>query len=399
MDEEQHHRDYDSSQPSLLLDSTDSNSYGSYSLYSSPTSATLSSDLTNYFGSDPLPLSTGSSSQYPLGPLYSPSLDMATAGFAAFSFDSYPSPPTHSAWVSSSNDAGTPVETSRWADRGANLVDSSFASSPDAVSLDFQADFYGSGGDVASLPYGAAMASGSSTAIWVATAPGESPLLLTDPSPSTTSTDHRPEKIKRKRGRPRLYDDDGILRGERITRPTIRPIINLESPISVPSPEPVAICPIEVTITATPSLSGIRSRRTSVQESEDGDANPERAEIIRARNKAAAARYRAKTQHAIANMEAEEREVSRRRQALLATAGRLREEVFQLKNEVLRHADCGCPLISRYLSDAAKQAYAHLGEGSSKDSDTFHVQHAAECPQRLQDGGWTGRYDGPEDDV
>jgi hypothetical protein len=29
----------------------------------------------------------------------------------------------------------------------------------------------------------------------------------------------------------------------------------------------------------------------------------------------------------------------------------LREEVFQLKSELLEHASCGCPLIRGYLSD------------------------------------------------
>lgn len=86
----------------------------------------------------------------------------------------------------------------------------------------------------------------------------------------------------------------------------------------------------------------------------------------RDRNRAAASRYRAKTQAAFAQLEVEEREVSERRQSLLASASRLRDEVFQLKNELLRHADCDCPLIQGYLSHAAKQASAGLmAPGSS----------------------------------
>ncbi|KAL2021628.1 hypothetical protein VTK56DRAFT_6981 [Thermocarpiscus australiensis] len=84
---------------------------------------------------------------------------------------------------------------------------------------------------------------------------------------------------------------------------------------------------------------------------------------VQARNRAAASRYRAKTQAAFAQLEAEEREVSVRRQSLLAAADRLRGEVFQLKNELLRHADCDCPLIRDYLSHAAQQACAGLGLG------------------------------------
>ena len=81
----------------------------------------------------------------------------------------------------------------------------------------------------------------------------------------------------------------------------------------------------------------------------------------RNRNRAAASRYRAKTQAAYAHLEAEERHASERHQALLACVARLREEVFRLKNELLRHADCGCPLVRGYLSRAAEEAWAGRG--------------------------------------
>lgn len=82
-----------------------------------------------------------------------------------------------------------------------------------------------------------------------------------------------------------------------------------------------------------------------------------------ARNRAAASRYRAKTQAAFAQLEAAERDVTVRHQSLLACAARLRDEIFALKNELLRHADCECPLIRGYLSHAAEQAWAGLGLG------------------------------------
>ncbi len=81
----------------------------------------------------------------------------------------------------------------------------------------------------------------------------------------------------------------------------------------------------------------------------------------RNRNRAAASRYRAKTQAAYAQLEAEERHASERHQALLACVARLREEVFRLKTELLRHADCGCPLVRGYLSRAAEEAWAGRG--------------------------------------
>ncbi|KAK4231140.1 hypothetical protein QBC38DRAFT_466942 [Podospora fimiseda] len=78
---------------------------------------------------------------------------------------------------------------------------------------------------------------------------------------------------------------------------------------------------------------------------------------LQARNRAAANRYRAKTQAAVAQLEAQEREVSSKRQSLLIRASELRDEVFQLKNEVFRHANCGCPRIEGYLEMAAQQGF------------------------------------------
>ncbi|SPQ18384.1 7d4e337b-88b8-4f83-85f3-5c4583de4e3a [Thermothielavioides terrestris] len=79
----------------------------------------------------------------------------------------------------------------------------------------------------------------------------------------------------------------------------------------------------------------------------------------RDRNRAAASRYRAKTQAASARLEAAERAASARHAALAARAGQLRDEVFALKSELLRHAGagCGCPLIRGYLERAAVRAW------------------------------------------
>ncbi|KAH6850521.1 hypothetical protein B0I37DRAFT_371817 [Chaetomium sp. MPI-CAGE-AT-0009] len=75
---------------------------------------------------------------------------------------------------------------------------------------------------------------------------------------------------------------------------------------------------------------------------------------VRARNKLAATRYRLRTQTSIAKAEEAEREVEFRRNAKLACVDRLREEVLQLKNELLEQASCGCPLIRGYLSDVTR---------------------------------------------
>lgn len=43
--------------------------------------------------------------------------------------------------------------------------------------------------------------------------------------------------------------------------------------------------------------------------------------------------------------------------------GQLKDEVYNLKNEVLKHADCDCPLIQAYLAHAARQVYSGLRGG------------------------------------
>ncbi|KAK3309890.1 uncharacterized protein B0T15DRAFT_17255 [Chaetomium strumarium] len=88
----------------------------------------------------------------------------------------------------------------------------------------------------------------------------------------------------------------------------------------------------------------------------------------RDRNRAAASRYRAKTQAALAQLEATEREVSVRRQSLLTCASQLRDELFRLKNELLRHAGCDCPLIQGYLSHAAEVASAAFRQHHSNET-------------------------------
>jgi hypothetical protein len=202
------------------------------------------------------------------------------------------------------------------------------------------------------------------------------------------------EKPKKKRGRPRLYEDNGAERPKRKPgRPptyamepssasSTSPLRSFRSPSSA-SRSSLAVSPgFSVTQEPGSSVSENTSGTTGVNSasstsskgkakvdgkgkgrraSDDEDGNGEEARkqaIIRGRNKTAATRYRAKTQAAIALMEAEERDVSARRRALIACISQLREEAFHLKNEVLRQAECGCPLIAGYLSDAARLAYA-----------------------------------------
>ncbi|KAK4167229.1 hypothetical protein QBC43DRAFT_297980 [Cladorrhinum sp. PSN259] len=146
-----------------------------------------------------------------------------------------------------------------------------------------------------------------------------------------------PERMKRKRGRPPTRIDTFASR--RTAPNDTSGISPLSSSYIIPS---LPSEPIPGTGDAGRTKTGGRS-------------------TLQARNRAAANRYRAKTQAAMANLDAEGREVSLRRQSLLISAGELREQVFQLKNEVFRHANCGCPRIDGYLENAAQQTYDKQG--------------------------------------
>lgn len=74
----------------------------------------------------------------------------------------------------------------------------------------------------------------------------------------------------------------------------------------------------------------------------------------RARNREAANRCRAKSKVAVAELEATERAMGAEHQALTLTARSLRDEVLDLKNQLLMHGNCGDELIQQYLTNSAR---------------------------------------------
>lgn len=74
----------------------------------------------------------------------------------------------------------------------------------------------------------------------------------------------------------------------------------------------------------------------------------------RARNRQAANRCRAKSKVAVAELEATERAMGAEHQALTQTARSLRDEVLQLKNQLLMHGNCQDDLIQQYLANSAR---------------------------------------------
>ncbi|KAK4138498.1 hypothetical protein BT67DRAFT_11527 [Trichocladium antarcticum] len=170
------------------------------------------------------------------------------------------------------------------------------------------------------------------------------------------------EKERRKRGRPRLYLEDGtrVASAGSSKQSAARTSPADKKPLA----NPPLLDPAAADRTAAGDSSGGTPSPPAAAASQPGPrvADHDKAARTRARNKAAATRYRSKTQTNIARAEEEEREAALQHDAHLAHVCQLREEVFQLKSELLAQAGCGCPLIQAYLSDVTRE----LASGSSR---------------------------------
>jgi len=62
----------------------------------------------------------------------------------------------------------------------------------------------------------------------------------------------------------------------------------------------------------------------------------------------------------LATLEMAEQEAGMQNQALRAYADQLRQEVFQLKNELLQQSTCECPLIRGYLAQEAERVFKSI---------------------------------------
>lgn len=74
----------------------------------------------------------------------------------------------------------------------------------------------------------------------------------------------------------------------------------------------------------------------------------------RERNRVAAAKCRQKAKHSVSKLQSRERELLQQNRFLTAHAGSLREEVINLKNEILRHSHCDSDVIQSYINKAAR---------------------------------------------
>ncbi|EGY20891.1 uncharacterized protein VDAG_02415 [Verticillium dahliae VdLs.17] len=108
---------------------------------------------------------------------------------------------------------------------------------------------------------------------------------------------------------------------------------------------------------------------------------------LRARNRVAAHKSRARKQHGIEDLQAQESNVGAVNKDLKHQYAKLRGEVLVLKDMVLQHGGCGCPFIESYIKDTAvslsqkPNAITATGHGSSSTAILAAASSSPVTPQ------------------
>ncbi len=77
----------------------------------------------------------------------------------------------------------------------------------------------------------------------------------------------------------------------------------------------------------------------------------------RERNRVAAHKCRQKAKQSMSDLQIQERELSKHNRMLQDHAGCLRDEILDLKNEILRHSGCDSDIIQNYIARAARDVH------------------------------------------
>ncbi|KAI0523789.1 hypothetical protein F5B22DRAFT_417363 [Xylaria bambusicola] len=75
----------------------------------------------------------------------------------------------------------------------------------------------------------------------------------------------------------------------------------------------------------------------------------------RERNRVAARKCRQKAKQNFVGLQRREKELSQKNKALHSHVGCLRDEILDLKNEILRHSGCNSSVIQNYIANAARR--------------------------------------------
>ncbi|TGJ84008.1 hypothetical protein E0Z10_g4763 [Xylaria hypoxylon] len=79
------------------------------------------------------------------------------------------------------------------------------------------------------------------------------------------------------------------------------------------------------------------------------------SEVHRERNRVAARKCRQKAKHNFTGLQRREKELNRQNKLLHNHVGGLRDEILDLKNEILQHSDCNSSVIQNYIANAARR--------------------------------------------
>ncbi|KAF5621085.1 transcription factor atf1 [Fusarium tjaetaba] len=120
-----------------------------------------------------------------------------------------------------------------------------------------------------------------------------------------------------------------------------------------------------------------RSVKKNARKTKTGLNREEKRHYIKVleRNRRAAANCRARKQEQQDKLNAEVEKLQHRHRQLSASCNELRETTYQLKLQLLRHGDCGCTLIQRYIANEAVNSVESLisrhSPSSSPNSTTI----------------------------
>ncbi|KAI0833913.1 hypothetical protein F5Y06DRAFT_301097 [Hypoxylon sp. FL0890] len=96
------------------------------------------------------------------------------------------------------------------------------------------------------------------------------------------------------------------------------------------------------------------SPSSSITTAHIGGPPPTKNRRNRERNRVAAHKCRQKAKQSMSDLQTRERELSQQNRMLQEHAGSLRDEILDLKNEILRHSDCNSDIIQNYIAKAAR---------------------------------------------
>ncbi|KAI1470175.1 uncharacterized protein F4812DRAFT_470139 [Daldinia caldariorum] len=89
----------------------------------------------------------------------------------------------------------------------------------------------------------------------------------------------------------------------------------------------------------------------------DDSMPPNKHRRNRERNRVAAHKCRQKAKQSMSELQTRERELSQQNRMLQEHAGSLRDEILDLKNEILRHSSCDSDIIQNYIARAAREVH------------------------------------------